>query len=389
MPPDGSDFFRDSGDGPPLRILTPLHSFEPGGVERIALRLHRAWRAAGVDSHLVVGRTDGAMRREFDGLRYFTLSPRWLPTASWETLWMIASLPRAIRAVRPDILFCAGNTYAIVMVAMRILLRQNCPPIICKISNDLHRHDLPRPARPFYRLWLRLQARMIDRFVALAPAMEPEIVALTGVPESRVDTIEDPALTIDRLSIAPSSSPGPGTHYLAVGRLVPQKNFSLLLKAFARARQSGDRLTILGDGAQRAKLEALAESFGIAESVTFAGHVSDPTDYMKRADIFVLSSDYEGVPAVLLEALAAGLPTVSTDCCASMRSLLANPDHGIVTPPRDAEALAAAMAAARNIRFDRPAARRLLRRFTMEQAAPAYLASMRQTSLAAARRHDA
>tara|TARA_B100000678_G_scaffold70396_2_gene57804 strand:+ start:432 stop:1601 length:1170 start_codon:yes stop_codon:yes gene_type:complete len=374
MPPDAGEF-SGSGAGKSLRVLTPLHSFEPGGVERIAIRLHQAWNDVGIDSHLIFGRVSGKMRAEFPTLRFHTLAPEWLATARWETLWMILTLPRAIRQLRPDVIFCAGNTYAIVMVAMRLLLGRACPPILCKVSNDLYRRDLPPPARWLYHRWLKIQACYIDRFVALAPAMRPEIISLLRVDANKVDIIEDPALTsrdVSRpLSIEPPGDE-PGIRYLAIGRLVPQKNFRLLLRAFARARTPNDRLIVLGDGPERAALEALADQLHVRDQLAFEGHVPDVKPYLARADRFVLSSDYEGVPAVVLEALAAGLPVVATDCCASMRGIVADTGFGIVVPVRDCDALSDAMQAARTIALDRSAVQNMLRRFTMAYAASAY-----------------
>ncbi|GAA4779665.1 hypothetical protein GCM10023219_29440 [Stakelama sediminis] len=360
-------------------ILTPIHSFEPGGVERVAIRLHRAWRALGVESQLVVGRDAGPGKDQRDDLSYAILAPFWLPTAAWETLWMILRLPAVIRHIRPDILFCPGNSYTIVAVAMKLLLGRKCPPVIAKISNDLSRPDIPNPVRFFYRYWLRLQGRLIDRFVALAPAMKPEIERLMEVSDARIDVIEDPALTRRDLEgmprpVRPVKN---ATTFAAVGRLAAQKNYALLLRAFARMARPDDRLTLLGDGPERGKLEKLAVSLGIAGQVTFAGHVSDVRARLIQADVFVLSSEYEGVPAVILEALAAYLPVVATDCCVSMKGLLANPRHGIMTPKGDVDAFARAMDDARTMQFDADSVPSLLSRFTIETGAGRYLRAMR------------
>jgi hypothetical protein len=128
-----------------MRVLTFLHSFEAGGVERVALRLVRHWREIGVDAQLFVGRSDGALRDEVArDLRYYL--PFQVPRgAAWfETWWMIVCLPRQIRRTRPDVLFCAGSTYSVVAIAMKLLLRGECPPVVAKISNDIARQDLPR-----------------------------------------------------------------------------------------------------------------------------------------------------------------------------------------------------------------------------------------------------
>lgn len=371
----------------PLRVLTFLHSFEPGGVERVALRLHRAWLAQGVDARLVLGRTDGAMRGEWPCLDADVLDSHGLPTAAWETLWMMLRLPGRIRQHQPDVLFCAGNSYTVVAVAMRLVLGKRCPPILAKISNDLTRTDLPAVARPFYRLWLRIQGRLLHRVVGMAQPMRAELETLMGAAPDRVAIIDDPAL--DEAQIAhlealprPPHDRAAGRRFLAIGRLAAQKNFPLLLRAFARIAHDGDRLTILGEGGARKGLEALARSLGLGVGVggrvALPGHVNPVSDALLAADALVMSSDYEGVPAVVPEALAAGLPVVSTDCSVSMADLLGHGRFGLLVPVRDEAALAQAMDRIGALPFDSTAARAQARRFTVEIAAQSYIVEMQR-----------
>lgn len=367
-----------------MRILTFLHSFEPGGVERVALRLVRRWREEGVDAPLFLGRTDGAMQAELgEGLDAHI--PRQPPfsTAGFETLWMIATLPAIIRRMRPDALFCAGNSYAVVAVAMKLLLGRACPPILAKISNDLKRRDMVWPVRMAYRLWLRIQGRFIDHFVAMAPGLEREIEQLVRPASKAVSIIPDPALSlaqIDRLRAVRQPGEDAGRLFAAIGRLAPQKNFPLMLEAFSQAAAPGDRLLIFGDGPERKTLQTLAERIGIGGAVRFMGHVSDPALQIGRADAFLLSSDYEGVPAVLLEALAVGLPVIATECSAAMRSLLADGTLGRLVPVGDSRAFAAAMAGI-PLPQDGPASLAQARRFTLETASAAYLGSFEKIRL--------
>jgi len=368
---------------PPLRVLTFLHSFEPGGVERVALRLHEAWRAQGLDARLVMGRTAGAMQREWPGLKPDVLGPESIPSAHWETLWMILHLPRWVRRIRPDVLFCAGNSYTIVAVMMRVLLGKACPPVVAKISNDLTRADLPAPARPFYRAWLRIQGRMLDRLVGMAPPMRAEIGALMGAKDARIAVIDDPSLAeadIQRLAAARAAAlaepRAAGRRFLAIGRLAAQKNFPLLLEAFARMAVPDDRLAIIGEGAGRRALEAQIARLGLGDKVRLPGHVSPLDTELAAADALVLSSDYEGVPAVVAEALAAGLPVVATRCSVSMDDMLGHGRFGTLVPVGDAAALAAAMADIGKLQFDAEAARDQSRRFTVEIASHRYRALM-------------
>lgn len=359
-----------------LCILTFLHSFEPGGVERVALRLHQAWTLAGIDSRLVMGREDGVQRREWPGLAYRSLASRWLDPARFETLWLIARLPGAIRRERPDVLFCAGNTYAVVAVAMKLLLGRACPPIVAKVSNDLSRADRKPVERWLYRLWLRVQGRVIDRFVGMAAPMAAEIGDAMRVGADRVAIVDDPAVSVAEIADGATrpACAGGGVRFVAVGRLVPQKNFALLLEAFAAAARSRDRLVIYGDGPQRVSLTDRAAELGLGRRVALPGHVAPIAAQFRAGDVLVLSSDYEGVPAVVVEALAAGLAVVATDCSVSMASLLGHGTLGSLVPVGDAAALGKEMRAAAQIRPDRSAARAQANRYTVEAAAPAYVA---------------
>ena len=371
-----------------MRIAIPIHSFEPGGVERVALRLAEHWHKDGHEPVIILGRRRGACAAEAPDLDYRTLRET-IPTDRWETIWMIWSLFQFLLMEEVDAIFCPGNTYTVVCVAMKLLLGRRCPPVLVKISNDLERRDLPRAALPFYRWWLKVQGAQLERFVALADPMAPELERELGVAPERVCVIPDPALSqagLRQLAARPQPPvEGAGCRFLTVGRLAEQKNHRLLLDAFARHAWPADTLTIAGDGPLRERLEAQARALGIAERVHFTGHVADVRGLYHAADVFVLSSDYEGVPAVLLEALAAGLPLAVTDCCASMAWLTGHGRFGVPVRTGDADALGLAMNLARHLQPDRAAMERLAAGFTLEASSGLYLAQFAE--LAALARH--
>lgn len=211
----------------------------------------------------------------------------------------------------------------------------------------------------------------------MADGLAPEIAMLADVGDDAVTVIPDPALTLAQVDahdrrqgdIAPLS----GRHFVTMARLARQKNLPLLLRAFRAGARPGDRLTIFGDGPERSSLVALADTLGLSGGVAFAGHVADPFDHIGPDDIFLLSSDYEGVPAVILEALAAGLRIIATRSSLAMAGLLEHGNLGRLTAPGDVAAFAAAIA------DDLPpqkgtAAAAQARRHIIENAAPAYLA---------------
>ena len=131
---------------------------------------------------------------------------------------------------------------------------------------------------------------------------------------------------------------------LAVGRLSAQKDFATLLEAFAKvARARLVRLIVLGEGEERESLSALADELGAASDVDLPGFAQNPYAYMSAADLFVLSSKWEGSPNVLVEAMACGTPVVSTNCPSGPEEILADGAYGPLVPVGDVDGLAEAM----------------------------------------------
>ena len=133
---------------------------------------------------------------------------------------------------------------------------------------------------------------------------------------------------------------------LSVGRLYPQKNHVLLLNAFAQVHKKYPeyRLRICGKGSEENNLEELASELGIDTFVSFMGEVGNVKDELKQSSCFVLSSDYEGLPNALMEAMAVGIPVISTDCpCGGPHTLIRSEENGILVPCGDANRLANAI----------------------------------------------
>ena len=130
-----------------------------------------------------------------------------------------------------------------------------------------------------------------------------------------------------------------------MGRLVREKGFDLLLKAFSTVKKSYPEwsLTILGEGSLRSELECLSQSLDIVNSVHFLGRVKNPYEYLQQADIFVMSSRFEGFPNALCEAMACGLPVISTDCPSGPPEIIRDGVDGILVKNENVEALTEAM----------------------------------------------
>lgn len=369
----------------------PIFSFDPAGAERVALHLAKAWREAGETVTVVLGRPEGDTRTAAPELDYVWLPSRIL-AARFRSLWMIWSTWRYLRRHPADVLFCPGNAYAVVGAAMRLLSPFRAPPMVIKISNDLVRRDRSAAFRWAYGKWLRIQGRLFDRFVGLAPPMQAEIAARTGAGADRTVIAGNASLTdgqYDSLVALPPAPPAGPSRFLAIGRLVPQKNFALLIRAFAKGAGPEDTLTILGEGPERGMLERLVAELGLAERVALPGHEADTTMRFREASALLLSSDFEGLPAVVVEALAAGRPIVATDCCVSMAALLGHGGFGMLVPTADEDGFAHAIAAIPRMPFDAAAARAAARAFTLGRTAPRYLAVFKELTGEMARRRAA
>lgn len=356
-----------------MRVLTFLHSFEPGGVERVALRLVRQWREMGVDAPLFIGRTDGALRSELAENLAYSAPPRRRWTAALETLWMIWTLPDAILASDPDVLFCAGNTYTIVVIAMKLMLGRRCPPVVAKVSNELLRPGQGIAMRALFRAWGWLQSCFIDSWVVMHPAMRADVAGLHRA--TPVAVIPDPALTLhqaDRLRAwRPRDAGAVGRRFVAMGRLVPQKNYEMLLRAFAAGARPDDELTIFGDGESRASLERLAKQLGLGPRLSLEGHVAHSASCMIGQDAMLMTSHFEGIPAALIEGMTCGMPIVATDCGVGVRSLVDGYPSGTLVARGDTTAFAAtiatlAIAEAPDLGFDPTV-------YTIEAGAVAYV----------------
>jgi glycosyltransferase involved in cell wall biosynthesis len=318
---------------PPARhIMTFALSLRGGGVESAQLRLARGWLAAGRRVTLFIGSTQGPLAAEIpEGLEIIEQGTTGYLRTSW-------ALPAAIRRAAPDILFCPGNFYTSMAAWARLRLGHCCPPIIMKISNALDRADHAGPVAIGHRLWLRAHPRFIDHVVAMTPAMADVARDAMHLAADRISVIANPP-PVSRGAPPPLSEP---PFILGVGRLEPQKRWDRLIAAFARLDRPDLHLVILGEGSRRTELEAQMTALGLRDRVALPGHF-DPSNAYPRAALVALTSDFEGVPGVLREALAAGTPVVTTDSSVAVREIVIAPDLGTIVPRDDGDALVAAL----------------------------------------------
>lgn len=194
-----------------------------------------------------------------------------------------------------------------------------------------------------------------SRIIAVSAGVRETLVDNYGVDPSKVDVVPNPVdreSTIRAAAEQSTSSP-PEPFLFAMGRLVPNKNFSLLLRAFAQSKVPG-KLVIAGEGPQRAELLEQARRLGVEDQLILPGYLANPHSLLTRATAFVLSSNAEGFPNALVEALTLGVPVVATNCADGPAEILAGvrrqeisgthvSEAGILVPVDDPDSFAKAL----------------------------------------------
>lgn len=329
------------------RIAVFLPSLHGGGAERVMVTLANGFAARGYRVDLVLAAAQGPYLQD--------VSPqvRIVDLAAGRVIKALWPLARYLRRERPVALLSAMNHANVVAVLAHRLARVPCRLVVSEhtnLSTEVARVQ-GLAARAVYALVPRLYPKA-DAVVAVSRDAAQDLERFAHLPAGSVQAIYNP-FDLDRIGrLAAEAPPHPWLQagesrpvVVAVGRLNEAKDFPTLLRAFAAMRgRHRARLMILGEGELRPELEALAQSLGLgADDVQMPGFVRNPFAYLARAALFVLSSRWEGLPGVLVEAMACGVPVVSTDCPSGPREILEGGRWGRLVPVGDVAALAQAM----------------------------------------------
>lgn len=267
----------------------------------------------------------------------------------------LTSLPAAVRYLRrerPEAMLSVFGYFNIVALWAWRLARVRTRLMVNEqntVSQEAGNHASWRG-----RLTPRLMKRFYpwaDGIVVVSTGVGDDLAELTQIPRDRIRVIYNPSVVgaeVREKASAPLEhpwlAPGQPPVLVAVGRLQEQKDYPMLIDAFEQVRRARPaRLLILGEGKKRPMLEALVRERGLGEDVAMPGFVANPYAYMARSSLFVLSSRWEGLPTVLIEALCCGTPVVATDCPSGPREILKGGKYGQLVPVGDAEAFARAI----------------------------------------------
>lgn len=328
-------------DGAGRKVAFLIHDLRDGGAERITVSLANGVAARGFDVDLVLVNEKGKPSY-FESLA---------PAVNVKSLKQARTLTSAFgfrdyyNQTRPDVVISALTHINIAAILGRMMARHK-PRLIVVEHNQMSK-NIGRK-KGFVRLAYAAVPRvyrLADVIGVVSEGVKSDFVTLTGIPAERVEVFYNPVVT-PKLREQCREKPdhpwlevGEPPVVLGIGRLAEQKNFEMLIEAFAALRQSRNaRLMILGEGPDRKKLEALAKATGYHEDIAFPGFVDNPFACMSRAAIVALSSNWEGLPTVLIEAMACGTPVVSTDCPSGPSEILRQGQLAPLTPCGDAEA---------------------------------------------------
>ncbi len=361
---------------PNRRIAFLMHDLRDGGAERVTVSLANGIAALDIAVDLVLVNQTGE-NAYFESLNERV---RLVDLNAGRTLASVLGFKHYFHETRPDVIISALTHVNVAAILAHMTARYR-PRLIVVEHNQMSQNRQRKTG--FVKLaysfvpWLYRRADVIG---AVSEGVKTDLVKCARLTDDHVTVLYNPVVTpsLRRLSdVEPGHrwfKPGEPPVILAVGRLTPQKNFQMLIEAFTLLRVKREaRLMILGEGELRAQLEAQASATGFGVDIELAGFVDNPFAFMKRAGVFALSSDWEGLPTVLIEAMACGVPVVATDCKSGPSEILLDGSLAPLTPPGDAKGFAQALGLALDQK--RPAAALMARAdaFNTEAAVQHYL----------------
>lgn len=359
------------------RIAIVVASMGGGGAERAALNLAEEFASRGLTIDLVLIAAEGELLQKVPpGVRQVDLGAGRARRA-------VGRLRKYLKRERPAALISVAFHVNILAALSCIGLGRDRPQLMLTVHGTLSHAVATQPA--IKRLWFiaatALLYRLADQVVAVSRGAAQDLGLKAGLDPDRITTIYNPVIRADFDALTAKASAHPWTIdkdrplIVSVGRLTAAKDYATLVRAFAKVTQATDaRLLILGEGERRGEVESIVSSLGLDESVALPGFVDNPFADMRAADAFVLSSRWEGLPTVLVEAMATGTPVIATDCPHGPREILEDGKWGQLVPVGDADALSHAILEV--LRTGGVDARKRARDFTVEAAADQYLAAL-------------
>ena len=350
-----------------------VSSLNIGGAEKVAITMANEFVGSGVRVDLIVMNAEGAMSSQ--------VSPKVhiidLGTKRGRSSFF--SLLRYIKSSRPEAILSLLTVPNSLLGLTKIILQRKSPWLVGSersyITDTNQRAGRKIVTYFLYAIASRIGYRMLDMNVALTSGISDRMKAQRLVKPSKIVVLPNP-IDLTRISFdKDSSAPLNGRiQLLAVGRLDDLKDYPTMIRAVNILRGTREvSLAILGDGEKRRELQSLIDELNLSGIVTLYGFVADTSSWYRTADLLILSSKIEGFPNVIVEALAHGVPVVSTDCLTGPRDILTRSCYGSLVPVGDYSALAAAVLQACSQDFDRDVLRARAEDFESRKICNLYL----------------
>jgi len=333
-----------------LHVLFFTSSLGGGGAEMHLLRVMNALDRSRFRVSVALAQAGGAYEdRAARDVHVHHLPTGRVDSSTLRMARAVLPLRRCIRRERPHVV-CSMLGHANVAAALAVARLRDEPKLVLGVQNALSSNyaDSWHPAKRFVFAVMPWLYPTADRVVALSRGVAEDLTALLPAVD-RPEVIYNAGVDAEVKRKAEQSLPEETAHadqplVVACGRLTEQKGFPFLLRAFARLREAVPaRLRILGEGAEREHLERLTSRLGVATHVQMPGFVDNPYRHMAAADVFALSSLWEGFGNVVVEAMASGTATVATDCPHGPDEIIEHEKTGLLVPPSDVGALAQAL----------------------------------------------
>lgn len=339
-----------SSNSTPSKIAFFLPDLRVGGAEHMMAIIASAIARRGYAVDFVLVKAEGGYLATLDD------KVNLIDLNCASTYKCMPALIRYLRTHSPDILVSALDlTNMMALIARKVAGHPG--RLFIRLDNTQSAIKRSKAKKWLEKMLIRLLYPSADGIIAVSNAVAVDFVSYIGKLKTRIHTIYNPIINQHilekktRLLDHPWFAPNQPPVILGIGRLNEQKNFELLIKSFASLHTKQPcRLLILGEGPLRTNLESLVKRLDLVKDVAMPGVVDNPYHYLANADLFVLSSNYEGLPTVLVEALACGCPVVSTDCPSGPREILDGGKYGPLVTVGDEYALASAMAEALSLK---------------------------------------
>jgi len=329
-----------------------------GGAERVISNLANGFAERGLNVDLIIIQSrEGETEPFHPNVRIIDLdiqdnsSLRFIPS-SLQSVQALPKLAAYLREYHPPVLMSAThyiNEIALLakkfaLVSTRVIVTEHTfLSQETKFVEQLSSRMVPFTVKALYSL--------ADEIVAVSHGVAQDLANFMLIKSKPIRVIYNSVVTPEIYELAQHEVDHPWFReknqaiIIGSGRFVKQKDFSTLLRAFSKLRKSCPaRLVLLGDGRERKALEELAIALNIADDLWMPGFVSNPYAFVAKADLFVLSSAWEGLPTALIEALALKIPIVSTDCPSGPSEILRKGEYGCLVPVGNVDAMAVAMA---------------------------------------------